>query len=58
MNYFIPTYEQCRLICDANDNFTFYETKHVIDGFDVSIFNYRLAIPKNFTLEIIELKED
>lgn len=57
MKYFIPTYEQCRAICDANDNFIFYETKHVIDGYNVSIFNYRLAQPKDFTLEIIELKE-
>ena len=49
MKYFLPTYEQCRLICDANDNFTFYETRHKIDGFDVSIFNYRLAQPFIFT---------
>lgn len=48
MKYFIPTYEQCRLICDANDNFTFYETKHNIDGYNISIFNYRLAIPPLF----------
>jgi T4 RnlA family RNA ligase len=49
MKYFIPTYEQCREICDANDNFTFYETKHVIDGYNISIFNYRLAMPFIFT---------
>ena len=48
MNYFIPTYEQCRLICDANDNFTFFETKHIIEGFNVSIFLYRLAMPPLF----------
>lgn len=48
MNYFIPTYDQCRLICDANDNFTFYETKHVVDGYNISIFNYRLAMPPLF----------
>ena len=46
--YFLPTYEDCRTICDANENFIFFETKHVIDGYDVSIFNYRLAQPKNF----------
>ena len=46
--YFLPTYEDCRAICDANENFIFFETKHVIDGYDVSIFNYRLAQPKNF----------
>lgn len=48
MKYFIPTYEQCRAICDANDNFTFYETKHIVDGYDISIFNYRLAQPVMF----------
>lgn len=49
MKFFLPTYEQCRLICDANDNFTFYETKHVVDGYNVSIFNYRLAMPFIFS---------
>ena len=41
--YYLPTYEECRAICDEHDNFLFYETKHDIDGFTVSIFNYRLA---------------
>jgi len=41
--YYLPTYEECRAICDEHDNFLFYETKHDIDGFVVSIFNYRLA---------------
>jgi RNA ligase len=36
------------MICDANDNFTFYETKHIIDGYNISIFNYRLAMPPLF----------
>ena len=49
MKYFIPTYAQCREICDANDNFTFFETKHVIDGYKISIFSYRLAMPTLFT---------
>lgn len=59
MKHFIPTYEQCRLICDANDNFTFYETKHYFDKdgnisnldshtYMASIFNYRLAMPPIF----------
>lgn len=41
--YYLPTYEECRAICDEHDNFLFYETKHDIDGYVVSIFNYRLA---------------
>jgi len=35
-------------MCDANDNLIFNETKHVVNGFDVSIFNYRLAQWKDF----------
>ena len=57
MKYFIPTYQQCRLICDANDNFTFYETKHVVDGFNISIFNYRLAMPTIFSEPIAGNKD-
>ena len=49
MKYFIPTYSECREICDANDNFTFFETKHEVDGFKISIFSYRLAMPTLFT---------
>jgi len=47
-SYYIPTYQECRQICDANDNFLFYESKHQVDGFNISIFNYRLAQPNNF----------
>jgi T4 RnlA family RNA ligase len=46
--YHIPTYEDCRLICDTHDNFIFYESKHKEDGFDISIFNYRLSTFQNF----------
>jgi len=48
-SYFIPTYEECRKICDANDNFIFFESKHNIMGYDVSIFSYRLASYSHFT---------
>ncbi len=41
--YFLPSYEEARMICDAHDNFIFYESKHKIGSYDVSIFNYRLA---------------
>jgi T4 RnlA family RNA ligase len=46
--YHLPSYEDCRAICDNHDNFIFYESKHKEDGFDVSIFNYRLATFQNF----------
>jgi T4 RnlA family RNA ligase len=46
--YFLPTYIECRKICDSNDNFLFYESKTNIDGYNVSIFNYRLAQYSDF----------
>ena len=48
MKYYLPTYEECREICDANDNFIFFESKQKIQNFDVSFFNNRLAMPLNF----------
>lgn len=57
-SHYIPTYEECRQICDANDNFLFYESKHKVDGYDISIFNYRLAQPQDFEFEILEISEN
>jgi T4 RnlA family RNA ligase len=37
----ILNYEDCIKICKSNE--CFYESKHVIDGFNVSLFNYRIA---------------
>jgi len=48
MKYFIPTYNECREMCDANDNFLFYESKIEIGGYHVSIFNYRLSQYSDF----------
>ena len=50
--YYIPSYEECREMCDANGNLIFYETKHMVDGYNVSIFNYRLASYNNFVSPI------
>jgi len=47
-SYYLPTYEECRAICDAHDKFLFYETKHTVDGYSISIFNYRLATSTHF----------
>jgi T4 RnlA family RNA ligase len=46
--YYLPTYEECVEICENNDKVVFYETKHVIDGYEVSVFNYRLASYTDF----------
>ena len=43
MKNFIPTYEQCLQIAKASGDVFFYERKHVMDGYDISVFNYRLA---------------
>jgi T4 RnlA family RNA ligase len=43
----IPTYEDCLEICARQDS-PFYESKMVVDGYNVSIFNYRLAQYKDF----------
>lgn len=47
----IPTYEECIEIC-SQDESPFYETKLVIDGFSLSVFNYRLAKYSDFITPI------
>ena len=62
--YFLPSYEEAREICNAHDNFIFYESKHIVDGYNVSIFNYRLAsfdhfnnpIPSKKNLKSFEMR--
>ena len=46
---FIPTYEEAVAICQRNP--VFYETKHKVNGYDVSVFNYRLATYGDFKTE-------
>lgn len=46
---FIPTYEEAVAICQRNP--VFYETKHKVKGYDVSVFNYRLATFLDFKSE-------
>ena len=43
----IPTYEDCLEMC-AREDAPFYESKMVVDGYNVSVFNYRLAQYKDF----------
>ncbi len=47
--YYLPTYEECRAICDKYDNFQFYEKISFIDGYKVSTFNYRLVDYNDFS---------
>jgi hypothetical protein len=49
----IPTYEQALELCSVEEA-PFYESKMVVDGFNVSVFNYRLAQYKDFAYPIAE----
>lgn len=53
-SYYLPSYEECRLICDTHDNFLFYESKQVEQGYNISIFNYRLATYQNFENPVLD----
>jgi len=55
-NYNIPTYEQALELCSGEES-PFYESKMVVDGFNVSVFNYRLAQYKDFANPIPEKPE-
>ena len=50
-HYSIPSYEEAVEMCSKADE-AFYETKTEVDGFPVSIFNYRLAQYSDFNLPL------
>jgi T4 RnlA family RNA ligase len=45
----IPTYDEANAIIDRND--AFYKSSYVIDGYEVEVFNYRLAQGSDFVKE-------
>ena len=47
MVFKLPTYQNCLEICEKSSGI-FYESKFVVDGYNISIFNYRLATYKDF----------
>ena len=49
--YSIPSYEEAVEMCSKPDS-AFYETKTEVDGFPISIFNYRLAQFSDFNLPL------
>ena len=55
MAIFLPSLEQCKLICEKNPAFV-HKTLQV-DGYEVDIFNYRLASISDFTQPIPEFPE-
>ncbi len=46
-SHYLPTYEDCIEMCSKEDS-AFYESKFVVDGYNISVFNYRLAQYKDF----------
>lgn len=52
--YYLPTYEECKEICDKYDNFQFYEQIVYIDEYKVSTFNYRLVGYNDFNFPLGE----
>ncbi|MFW6009087.1 MAG: RNA ligase [archaeon] len=54
-NTYIPSYEEALEICSSNE--TFYENKHIVDGYKVSTFNYRLSLYDDFINPIKEKPE-
>jgi T4 RnlA family RNA ligase len=52
----LPSYERCLEICKNSDGI-FYESKFQIGGFNVSVFNYRLATYEDFIkFDALELR--
>ena len=47
MLYHLPSYQDCIEICQKSDGI-FYESKFTIDGYNISIFNYRLTTYNDF----------
>jgi T4 RnlA family RNA ligase len=48
MNWNLLTYEECKQIVDHNGEVLFYESILEVDGYKVSIFNYRMAQIEHF----------
>jgi len=46
-SHYLPTYEDCVEMCSREES-PFYESKFVIDGYTISVFNYRLAQYRDF----------
>jgi T4 RnlA family RNA ligase len=45
--FYLPDYKECVDICEKSEGI-FYESKFVIDGFPISVFNYRLSTYEDF----------
>lgn len=52
IKYTLLTLDEARECVSANPEMTFYETKHVVDGYNISVFNYKLCWYENFITPI------
>jgi RNA ligase len=48
MKFYLPTYEECVHLVQVKTDLIFYETKFEIEGYQVSVFNYRLPQYSDF----------
>jgi T4 RnlA family RNA ligase len=46
--FVIPTYEEAKTIVSTTGELVFYESVQVVDGYKISVFNYRLASYNDF----------
>lgn len=53
MNYFLPTYDEAKEMVNSRGELIFYENVSYIDGYKVSMFNYRLAQYSDFLEPVI-----
>jgi len=53
MKYFLPTYEQAKEMVSSKGDLVFYETINYVDGFKISVFNYRLAQYMDFVEPVV-----
>jgi len=55
-NSYIPDYKQAVELCNIDES-PFYEVKTIVDGYNVSVFNYRLAKSSDFSNPIPDRPE-
>lgn len=55
-NSYIPDYKQAVELCNIDES-PFYEVKTIVDGYNVSVFNYRLAKSSDFSNPIADRPE-
>ena len=48
MEYYLPTYDECKAIVKSYDGLEFYESVQEYDGYKISVFNYRLVQYSDF----------